>query len=87
MSILGRLFSSARSELPSISRGDVAYAAAMNESDEMLTRMRNASNSNDPARAVMADLWQQRHNVPFLVTVVETVQEMKSGIEQKPSDQ
>lgn len=81
--MLARIFRSRAAE-PAPSKGDVAYEAAMNESDELLKQMRNASSSSDAARAVMADVWAQNHNVPFLTTVYETVQEMKSGTDQKP---
>lgn len=78
-SLLGRLFKP-RPE------SDDSYARAMNVSGDLLARMRETSQSTDAARAVMADIWAQNHNVPFMTTVVETVQEMKSGIEQKPGE-
>lgn len=73
--------------LSSVSRGDVAYARAIALSDELLQHMREASISNDPVRAVMADIWAQHHNVPFMTSVIETVQEAKAGIEQRSEDQ
>lgn len=85
-SILGRIFGGNAEGVPAPSRGDMAYAQAMNESYELLKRMRETSRSTDAARAVMADIWAQNHNVPFMTTIVETVQEMKSGIEQNPED-
>lgn len=78
-SILGRLFGYRPVE-------DDTYARAIAVSSDLLARMRAASRSSDPARAVMADLWYQRHNVPFLTTVHEAVQEAKSPLEQKPED-
>lgn len=66
---------------------DIAYQLAMGESGDLIRRMREDSNSKDAARAVMADVWAQSHNVPFMATVVEAVQEIKSGIEQRPEDQ
>lgn len=81
--ILGRLFPD-RAGLPVPNKGDAAYAAAMVESDELLKRLRDSASSTDVARAVMADVWAQRRNIPFLTTVHEAVQEMKSGLEQKP---
>lgn len=78
-SILGRIFGSPPDE-------DDSYARAMNASDELIARMREASNSTDPARAIMADVWAHNHNIPFLTTVGEAVQEMKSGTNQKPTD-
>lgn len=67
------------------SRGDVAFREAMRESSDLITRMRDNSNCNDAARAIMADVWSQHHNVPFLTTVYEAVQEAKSGPDQEPS--
>lgn len=75
-SILGRLFG--RRPAP-----DDSYARAMIISGDLLTRMREASESTDAARAVMADVWAQNNNVPFLTTVYEAAQEAKSSIEQK----
>lgn len=83
--ILGKMFPD-RSGQPAPTNGDAAYEAAMCASAELLERMREASGSNDPARAVMADIWAQNRNMPFLTAVVETVEEMKSSIEQKPTD-
>lgn len=68
------------------SAGDCAYHQAMAVSEDVLTRMREASRSNDPARAVMADLWSQKHNIPFMASVVEVVEEMKSPLKQSPFD-
>lgn len=79
MSFFGKLFGGPRQD-------DDSYARAMIVSQDLLARMRESSKSSDPARAVMADLWHQRHNVPFLTTVVEAVQEAKSGIEQRSTD-
>lgn len=79
-SLLGRLFRSAPDE-------DDSYARAMTVSGELLTRMREASESTDAARGVMADIWAQNHNVPFMTTVLEAVQEAKAPLEQKPTDQ
>ncbi len=68
------------------SRGNEAFDRAMNTSDDLIARMQEASRSNDAFRAVMADIWAQHHNVPFLVTVYEAVQEMKSSTDQRPED-
>lgn len=58
---------------------DVAYQQAMGVSDDLIRQMREHSASNDAARAVMADIWAQRHNIPFMTSTYETVQEMKVG--------
>lgn len=84
-SILGRIFGG-HAEMPPPNRGDMAYAAAMDESDTLLKMLRHSARSTDAARAVMADIWAQNRNVPFLATVTEAVQEMKSSLEQKPDD-
>lgn len=80
MRMLDRLFGRRRE-----SRGDVAFREAMRESSDLITRMRDNSNCNDAARAIMADVWSQHHNVPFLTTVYEAVQEAKSGSDQESS--
>lgn len=79
-SILGKIFPDRAGE-PVPSKGDRAYAAVMAESDDLMKHMRQASGSTDAARAIMADIWAQNHNVPFLTTVYESTQEMKSGPE------
>jgi hypothetical protein len=65
------------------SRADSAFGTAMQESGDLIIRMREASNSNDVFRAMMADIWAQHRNVPFMTTVYESVQEMKSGTDQQ----
>ena len=59
--------------------GDSRYREAMMTSGDLLARMRESSTSTDPARAVMADIWAQHNNIPFMTTVYEAVQEMKSA--------
>lgn len=51
----------------------------MAESDDLIEHMRQASQSKDAVRSVMADIWQQHHNIPFMVSVFETVREMKAA--------
>lgn len=60
---------------------DRAYEEAMGVSNELIARMRESAESNDAARAVMADIWAQNHNIPFMTTVYQSVQEAKSGPE------
>lgn len=73
--LLAKVFGRSHEE----SRGDRAYRVAMREADDIIHHMREASTSTDAARAIMADIWAHNHNIPFLVTVYESVQEMKSG--------
>jgi hypothetical protein len=80
MTLLERVFTKLR---PSIaSEGSDAAAHAMKVSSELLQRMREHSRSDDPARALMADIWSQRHNVPFITTVYEAAQEMNVPLAQ-----
>jgi len=81
MKILNRLMCT-----PIVSRGDAAYGEAMRSSNELLAYMRDASKSTDAARAIMADVWAQSHNIPFLTTVYESVREMKDAVTQRPED-
>jgi hypothetical protein len=85
-SIIARIFNGALAAPASPSRGDIAYAKAIASSDDLIRRMQEASRSKDAVRAVMADIWAQRHNVPFMTTVVEAVQEAKSPVAQSPYD-
>lgn len=66
---------------PARSRGDIAYARAMSASDDLLYRIREAGRETDAAREVIADIWSQASNIPFMTTVYEAVQEAKSGPE------
>jgi hypothetical protein len=73
MGWLDRIISPGRGRTAS----SIAYQQAMGVSDDLIRKMREHSGSNDAARAVMADIWAQRHNIPFLTSAYETVQEMK----------
>jgi hypothetical protein len=84
-SILGRIFGNTPSPPPLPGAGEQVYQQAMTESRALREKMRECSSSTDAVRAVMADIWAQNNNVPFLVTVFEAVQEVKSGTDQKPS--
>lgn len=72
--LLNRLFCRPGPPAPS----DIAYAAAMSESGDLLQRMQEAAKAPDAVRSLMASIWLQRHNVPFVATVHEAVQEMKA---------
>ena len=72
MRLLDRLFHPQRS-----GGSDAAYRAAMGVSGDLIQRMRSHSDSNDAVRGIMADVWAQHRNIPFLTSVYETVQEMK----------
>lgn len=64
--------------------GDFAFAQAMEDSDDFLKKLREKSDLTKTARAIMADVLAQAHNMPFITTIYEAVQEMKSGTDQKP---
>ena len=65
-----------------MTRGQTAYKRAMEVSDDLIFRMREASSSNDPVRSVVVDILKRGHNIPFLTTVYEAVEEMKSATDQ-----
>ena len=73
MRIFGNLF--ARQPSP----GEAAFNQATRINTELIMHMREVSGSTDAVRAIMADIWAQHNNVPFLTTVYEAVQEMKSA--------
>lgn len=73
MTIISRLLFRTASE----PRGS-AYAAAMNGTDVLLQRMEAEQRSADPARAVMASIWRQRNNIPYMATIHEAVAEVNS---------
>jgi hypothetical protein len=82
--ILGRIFGgvvdSGWEDAPR-SKGDIAYDQAMRASDELIYRIREAGREHDAARSVMADVWSQAKNIPFMTTVYQAVQEAKTGPE------
>jgi hypothetical protein len=65
------------------SRSDAAFNNAMQASGDLIDHMREASNSTDAFRAMMADIWAQHQNITFMTMMYETVQEMKSGADQQ----
>lgn len=71
MRIFGNLF--VRQPSP----GDRAFSKAVRANTELISHMRQASQSTDAVRALMADIWSQHHNIPFMTTIFETVREMK----------
>jgi hypothetical protein len=62
------------------SSGILASDRAFDETDSLIDRMREASQSKDAFRAVMADLWAQRHNIPYMTTMFEANAEMRSAV-------
>jgi hypothetical protein len=79
-SILGKIFGTRKSPPPlSPGPGEVAFEKVMSESRALRAKLRAASQSTDAARAIMADVWEQSRNTPFIVTVFEAVEEAKSG--------
>lgn len=80
--LFAKLFGSGNSATGAASK----YETAMEISDELHRRMMAHSTGSDPARGVMADIWSQRNNVPFMTTVVEAVAEAGAAIQQRPED-
>lgn len=78
--IMGRLFQ----RVPA--NGHDRYEAAMSASEDLIRKMRAAGSSIEAVRAVITDIWQRGHNVPFVTSIFETVQELKSGTDQNPHD-
>lgn len=81
MSLVSRLLCQ-----PIASNSDRAYGEAMRQGADLIMKMREYSTSSDAARAVMADIWSQHHNIPFMTTVYEAVKEMKDASTQKPEE-
>lgn len=82
MAFLKRMFSSWEHR-----NGDVAADKAFAASSELIQKMRSSSASNDVWRAVAADIFLQRHNVPYMTTVFEATQEMNAAADQARSAQ
>jgi len=65
------------------SAADRAYEHAKAESASLIAKMRACSEDTNPIRAIMADIWAQNHNVPYVTAVFETVQEMNAPVAYK----
>jgi len=48
-------------------------------SDDLIQRMRSSSASGDPVRGIMSNLWEQKHNIPYITTMYEANAEMQSA--------
>ena len=55
---------------------DASYHEAMGASDDLIQKMRESSKSSDAARTVIGHIWAKHHNIPFLTSVFEAVEEM-----------
>jgi hypothetical protein len=53
----------------------------MDASADLLFRIREAGRESMSPETLMADIWSQAQNVPFMTTVYEAVQEAKTGPE------
>lgn len=62
-------------------RATPAIDMALAASDDLIERMRSSTMSGDPVRGIMSNLWEQRHNVPYLTTMYEANAEMTAAIE------
>ena len=76
MTFLDRLFGARHS----CKHGSETAKHALAISSDLIKQMQERSQSHDAARAVMADIWAQRHNIPYLTTVYEANEEMQSGM-------
>lgn len=76
MAFLNRIFAPSRPA----SSGSSAAKAAMSVSSDLIHRMQDASASNDPVRALMADVWAQRQNMPYITTLYESNEEMQAAL-------
>lgn len=76
MTFLGQLFSRRVAN----GSGSAVAQEALAVSGDLIKQMQERSQSNDAARAVMADIWAQRHNIPYVTTVYEANQEMQAAI-------
>lgn len=84
-SLIGRMFSRAPATA-AMAVEPTPYQLAVAATDDLLEKMRAYSNGSDAARAIMADVWAQNHNVPFLTTMHEAAQEAAAGIKQRSED-
>lgn len=78
-SILGKMF---RDEKPV--QAD-SYETAMRTSDELLEQMR--CSQPGPIHQAVSSLWEQRRNIPYVVTIFEATQEMLAPLKQKQQQQ
>ncbi len=60
--------------------GDEKYHLAMQSISDLSEKIQE--NKDDPAREMVADILANRHNIPYLTTVYEAVQEVNAPIKQ-----
>jgi hypothetical protein len=72
---LRALFSS-----PSTSESTENFRAAIRVSKDLIDQMRKDQDSRNPVTALMADIWMQRHNMPYMTTIYEAVQEVETAV-------
>ncbi len=75
MTFLTRLFA----PRPETTSGSAAAKEALAVSSDLIRQMQERSQSSDAVRALLADIWAQRHNVPYVTTVFEANREMKAA--------
>lgn len=68
---------------PNVAKGAVAFDKAMSTSGELIGRFKHASESPDPIRAMFADMWLERQNVPYVTTLFEAHKEMMQPVLQR----
>jgi hypothetical protein len=71
-----RFFSALFSPRDAAGVAEVAYQKAMWVSDDLLEKLRHPSATNAASRALLHTLLEHQHNIPFLTSVYETVQEV-----------
>lgn len=59
---------------------DPAYSKAIEMSNDLIDKMRKNQDAKNPVTALMADIWMQRHNIPYMTTVYEAVQEVDAAV-------
>lgn len=80
-SILGRIFGTKNGNGAEVSRDSVDRA--IEASDELIGRMRAAAAEEPPVQQMVAELFDQQHNAPYILTVFEAHQEMNAAVRQR----
>lgn len=65
-------------------KGGDKYASAVRVSDDLLASMRKIEPSDETIRDILTNIWKNKHNMPYLTTVYETVAEMDVGAKRQP---
>lgn len=65
-----------------MARADQKYEAAMQETADVINRLRDPHAPRPLVIEIFKELWRERHNAPVMTTIYQAYQEMMSPVRQ-----